>query len=522
MKQKKKSLIAAGLLALLFGNRAVSQDIQLHIPKLADIKVEMPFQKGPFYGTDFSFNLESEIKSKEIEYDFKTCYENNDFSAVYPPFIQLIKDNANSPLQIPLDDIKNLTDNQKLVFLSLLSNQINGFAYDKDTNCCRHIATNIERISNNIGLPAAVVSGIMKNREGHAYNIIKTEEGVSIVDSYLILSSESKNVEKVLEAYQKEMGYPMFKQEFYKDSKFHYALTTKDGRNFLDFIGYDPSLDVIKDSLQNRKKYEADFKFEGNVKDNFFSFLASFFGTYVKGGKIKENLSEREILMGQVGINPKIIIPNILSIVPEVSFVYGKMENSYFASLPLGITVSTENAKGINLSARVSGMAVNIPKQATLYANLSADLGASYSFNLGNAKLEPYILSQFSGLIEDIKEGEKTRKLRFSELEAGLKISLPIKHGNIIFEPHYSKRIWEDEVGAKLRIGTGTINGNLEASVSKSGYEFCPDKLNIKSGIDLSINNITIGAGYKAEGTNYEGEKELNSSFYLNGKIKLK
>jgi hypothetical protein len=517
--KNKKSRIAAGLLALIFSNRIASQEIQLPLPHAETItKEELPFQNGPFFGTDISFNLEAETKPKKIEYDLRSCFDDNDFSSVYYPSISLINNNVNSPLQISLDGVKNFTDNQKLVFLSLLSNQINNLTYDADTNCCRHISSNIERIANQIGLPAAVVSGIMGGG-GHAYNIIKTGEGVSVVDIYNILSSKSKNVEKVLEAYQGEMNYPMFKQDFYKDSKFKYALLTKDGKNFLNFIGYNPSLDVIKESLQNRKEYDTDFNFEENIKDNFFSLLAGFFGTYLKTGKMKENFSQREIFIAQGGINPKFTIKNIMSIAPEVSFVYGKMENASLMSLPYSLTLATENKKGINFSTRFSHTTVNI-KEATLYHNMAIDAGVSYSFNLKNALIEPYVLSQASNLVENLEEYSK--KFRLNELEAGLKLSLPLKDGTLVFEPHYSKRIWEDELGAKLIIGAGKINGNLEAAVSKSGYEFCPDKLRINSGINLSLGDLSFTAGYKAEGTNYDGEKELTSSFYLNGKIKLR
>jgi hypothetical protein len=520
MKHKRKAAVAAGILALVLGNKAVSQEIKFQLP-YAEIPIteELPFQNGPFLGTDISFNIEAETKPEGIKYNFGTCFNDGDFSSVYTSFIDKINENLTTPLQIPLDDVKNLTDNKKLVFLSLLSNEINGYAYNESTNCCRHISSNIEKIANQIGLPAALVSGVI-NGVGHAYDVIKTEEGVSVIDSYQILSSKSKNVEKALEAYQSELGYPMFKQEFYKNSELKYALLTENGKNFLDFIGYNPSLEVIKDHLQNRKKYETDFKLEGNVKDDFFSFLAGFFGTYLKAGKMNETPSGKEILIGQAGINHQIIIQNVMSIVLEAGFVYGKMENSYFAGFPLGITVSTENEKGINLSARLSGLAANIPEKATLYFNNSADAGVSYSFNTGNTKLESYILSQFSFLVDNVETYKQ--KFRFNELEAGLKLSLPLKNGNFLFEPHYTKRIWEDEFGAKLRIGTGNVNGNLEASVSKSGYEFCPDKMSIDSGIDFSLNKLTISTGYKAEGTDYDGEKELTSSFYINTKVKLR
>jgi hypothetical protein len=517
--KNKKGYLAAGLLALIFGNRIASQEIQLPLSYAQTItKEELPPQNGPFLGTEISFNLESETKPKEIEYDFRSCFDDNDFSSVYSPFISLINNNVNSPLQIPLSDIKNLTDNQKLVFLSILSNQMNSLTYNIDTNCCRHISSNIEKIAGQLELSAAVVSGIIGGG-GHAYNLIKTGDGVSVVDSYDILSSKSKNVEKVLEAYQSEMNYPMFKQDFYKESKFRYALLTKDGKNFLDLIGYNPSLDVIKESLQNRNEHEPNFNFEGNVKDNFFSFFAGFFGTYFKTGKMKENLSQREIFIAQEGIKPKFTIKNIMSIAPEISFVYGKMENSHFISLPFGLTLATENKKGINFSTRFSHTTVNI-KEATLYHNMAIDAGVSYSFKIKDARFEPYVLSQASNLVENLEEYSK--RFRFNELEAGLKLSLPLKDGTLIFEPHYTKRIWEDELGAKLRIGTGKINGNLEAAVSKSNYEFCPNKLRINSGIDLSFGDLSFTAGYKAEGTDYDGEKELTSSFYLNGKIKLK
>jgi hypothetical protein len=514
MKPKKGSIIAAGLLALsALTAKAPAQEISLNS---SVINEEAVSGEGLISRIDIAFNLEAETKPEKVEYDFRKCSTDKDYSFVSHSFMPEMDNNVNSPFQIPLDEIKNLTDNQKLVFLSVFSNEIYCFAYDTDTNCCRHISSNIEKIANQIGLPAAAVSGVSSKGGGHVYNLIKTEEGISVVDSYHILSSKSKNTEKILEAYQKETGSMTFQHWFFNNSKPKYELITDDGKNFLDFIDYDPSTNSIRESLLNRNINSPDLIFGADKKDNLLSFLAGFFGTSLKLGSLSNNTSpEEKYNISQVGFKKEFRIPKLkIKFLPEVGVAATNNTPNFLYEINYGLAVSTENEKGINALLKYSRAIIN--SKATLFYDHSIFAGISYSFPFGNAELEPYLLSKFSFLPDTLEEYNE--KLKLNGLEAGLIFSAP----NISFEPHYTYRLWENEFGAKLNAGTKNIKVNLEASVSKSTYEFCPDKLSINLGVDFSIGSLTLNSGYKAEGTNYDGEKELTSSFYFNGKIKLK
>jgi hypothetical protein len=540
MKHKRKAAVAAGLLAFLIGTSSFSQEVKPNIPKKDDVKIEMPF-----FATDLLLNFNGELPQNILDYSKITCFTSPDFYNLYSTIIGDITSGEISSYDDLLNSSSSLTENQKILLASAAANQLYGFAYDYDYNgivknkniffedlqkafnrektsfgLCRHISSSIETMLNDMKITAASVEGSSED-SGHAFVIAKLNEGLAMIDSYEIFSTPSKNVEKLLEFYQKSKNALQFQHWFYNGGEFKYSFITKDGERFLkNIIDYDPSLNPTKDSLLNKPVF-SNMEVKISKDNEFFSFLTSFFGSYLRIGMFGEELSlNNKTYTLQAGFKKQFTIPKIISITPDASLFFGDGGN-YLLGTNYGLTLATDNEKGINASLKYSGGIVNKP-DATLFTQNAFSGGISYTLPLTSLKIEPYLLSQFSFIPDNQGESYHHPVLKPNEFQAGLRLSFPIKNMALVFEPNYTNRPWENEFGAKLKVGTGIVNCNLEASVSKSGYEFCPDKLKIKSGIDVLINNLTIGAGYNAEGTNYEGERELTSSFYLNGKIMLK
>jgi hypothetical protein len=541
MKSKKLSKIAAGtLFALSFlGGKLPAQEVMSY-PAIEQTE-EIPSK------IELGFDFESEKKQIPLNYTLEEYFEDSDFGSL-SPIVSKIQSGEIDSYSSLLENAGSLTDNQKIVLLSLFADQL--YLYDYTANSekevssqeaffqtlqdalnwkhgsiglCRHISTNIEKLANDMGLRAAALTGSYFDA-GHAYDIIKTENGTSIVDSYQIFSSSSKNIEKIIESYQKEIGAIMFQHLFFEDSKFKYELIPKDGKNFLDFTNYDPSLNELKNSLINKNKNPA-ITIEGTKNDNLLSVKLNLLGLYLNGGELSEDISpEKKIGLFQLGFGKKFILFNKLGITPDLSIVYG--DSGDYTKPIWGwdgrITLSTENKEGLNLSSKFSHTIINMPKVTLYYKPVCLEAGVSYTLPIGKAKLEPYVLSQFAFLMDDFGVGEKSRKLKFNELEAGLKFSFPKDGTNITIDPHYINRIWEDEFGANLRLGIKNAGLNIEGFVTKSTYDFCPDKQSLSIGADALLGPVSLKLSYKTDKTNYDGEIGTTSSFSVGGKVKLK
>jgi hypothetical protein len=554
MKPKKLSKIAAGtLFALsLIGGKlpaqeviqntsVITQETEIQTPAIESELTDIPPTM------DFSFNYELEEKPKEITYSLKDAFDDPDISPIYNSILYSTRLNLIQSYSAFTQNASSLTENQKLVLLSVLSDYLYYFSYDENyegkvystedffkilqnslkantdsIGVCRHIASNIETLANDIGLRAAAVSGSFQDY-GHAYDIIKTENGTSIVDSYNIFSSNSKNIEKVLESYQKEIGSIMFQHLFFEDAKFKYELITKDGKNFLVFINYDPLLKEAKDSLINKVKDVPTLVIEGKKDKNIFSLKGNLYGFYVKCGEMSGNLTpEKKIDIGQIGYGHKFLLFNKFRISPEASFIYGSFAlGKALFGYDGKIILSTENEKGLNASAKFSTATINMFK-TTSYHDMALDAGLSYTLPIGDGKLEPYVLSKFAFLPSDMGTYWNDEKLFYNALETGLKFSFPKDGKNIVIEPHYTNRPWENEIGANIRLGTKNIGIDLEGSVTKSEYDFCPDKSKLSAGLDCSLGPLSLKLSYKTEGTNYDGEKEAIQSFSASAKYSIR
>jgi hypothetical protein len=377
----------------------------------------------------------------------------------------------------------------------------------------------------------------------HAANILKTGEGLTIIDSYNIQTSKTKNVEKVLEVQQKINGLFQFDHSFFEGNEFKYSFITKDGRNLLNFLGYDESLNPLKESLINREDYNSnannnpDLAVKVSKEDYASSFDLSFpilFGNpFFKIGEIRgdSNSPVDKIYLIQTGLKKKFQLFRILDIDSNINFAYGKISQDYsrndIINLSGGFSASTKNKEGFNLSANFernyssSKLEIPFPEDAILFDNTSFGAGASWKIPLGNLSIEPYLLSQFALFPEKLLSQDYT--LNFNELESGARLEVPILNSlRMFFNPYYTRRIWEQEFGANAGIKINKLELTAGGYSSKSNYDFCPDKSGFNIGLSGSINrNISLDLKYKTDRTNYDGEIEDKQSFSMTGKWEI-
>jgi hypothetical protein len=379
---------------------------------------------------------------------------------------------------------------------------------------CSQFSAYIEKLSNESEIKTSAVTGRYL-KIAHAFDLLKLNKGTAVVNGGEIFIAKTKNVEEVLTAYQKSVDSTAFQHLFFEDNKFKYMLITKDGRTFLDFIGYDISPNPIKNSLINNTNSDSEITFMFNKKEDLTSFGINYFGFIAKAGKIKGNLEE--ISLAQVGFNRKLSFSN-MEITPNVNLIF--QDNRISGGL-VELIVNSANEKGINLSSRISGNVVvkNILLDKLFY-DYSMGAGASYKFKTRLGDIERYSVAQFKLLMEDL--GMKLFVPTFDEAEAGIKLNLPFsRDSGISLNPYYVQKLWERRFGVNAKLKTRWLDLNAEGSVVNSTYDFNPDRYKASIGLSASLGKFDLKLEGKLDQTDYDGEKEIHNSILLTGKLKL-
>lgn len=382
---------------------------------------------------------------------------------------------------------------------------------------CGQIAVYNERLLNDLGITSSSATGIDKT--GHVFNVLKLEDGTGIIDGERIFLTKTKNIEKLLEIYQKEVNSVAFQHLFFEDNKFRYSLITEDGKNFLNFIGYDPSSNPIKNSLLGNSQSDSIVSFDVNVGDYLNSVGLNYLGIVTKAGEIRGNSSSplEKMFVLEIGLNRKFLFsnfefyPNVEGIINDTGVSGG------FADL----IVNTLNEKGLNLSSRISGnLVIQDFLSNKLFSDYSFGAGASYTIPIKSAKVIPYSNTQFKFQIEDL--GMQELVPTFNEAEFGINLNVPFSdNSNILINPYYTKRLWEQEFGANAKVQTRNFGLNIGSYLTKSDYAFCPDKYGATIGISALIGKLDLKLEGKLDQTDYDGEEEINNSVSLIGKFKL-
>lgn len=459
-------------------------------------------------------------------------------------------DNINSYQEL-VEKTEDLSESQKFVLLSAIGGILRDFNYEnsnekvssQDTffeklqdslesseqnglGVCRQISSHLEQLANDIGIKSTAVTGF-GTTTGHVYVISKTEHGNSIVDYSKILTTNTKNIEKTLEAYQKYQGTMVFQHLFFEDAEFKYELITKDGRHFLDFVEYDKSSETLKNYLISENelispKLSIDLDLETYLK----SFKFNYKGFFVKVGEIEGNSSSPLDKMDliQLGLGGKFSILNAY-IIPDISLIKGKIyqdrkiDDDELLGVQGNLIFATNN-KRLNFGSRF-GMNTSFlrPSNFPIFFDYVFEVGTSYKIPVKNIDIQPYAFMQYFPFIEDIGSGDV--KPTPEEITIGNIFDVKVsKNINFSLDPHYTWRIWEDEFGLAAGFGNGNIKASAKGYFTKSKYDFNPDKIGFKTELKARLKNLNLKAGYEGKRTDYDGEKEWNNSLSASVNIK--
>jgi len=479
---------------------------------------------------------------------------NNEISGVE----NIIKDIKNRNINSYSDFIgrdKNLSEPQKLLLLSAIGN-LSGRLYERSKDKvnsqddlffkwqdylvsgivnpigeCDHIHSGIEGLANDIGIKAAAVSGAARG-EGHIYTIAKTKEGSAIIDYGELFITDTKNIERFLEACQKDRGMTKVKHDFFENAEFKYRFITDDGRNLLDFLGYDETSEPLKNLLIYDVEKNARINLIFEQGNNFDSSELNFLGFFAKAGEIKGAQSSplKNIKLFQGGYKRKTnfeITNNFkLSLDGNLSFLSGKInqdlkiESNRLTGL-IGnwiVNVTGEKEK-FNFSVRSGKTSISIGKQVIFYDS-TIGTGISYKFTNEIIDIEPYALIQYPSFKKDL--GTEKSERRLNDFGGGILFNiLPSNNVNISVEPYYTGRIWEDEFGANAKIKSKTFGLNAGGYITNSKYDFCPDKTGVSIGLHKDFGRWRVSAGYERQDSDYDGEIEKERKFNIGAGLKF-
>jgi len=499
------------------------------------------------------------------------------------------------PVQDIIGDIKNnsidsygalveragsLSDSQKLALLAATGEILGHYSYDHGSNAnysmlsqdemfirlqdslitgsqnplgvCRQIHSHIELLANDIGIQAATVSVMSTSwrgadrGEGHAITIARTPESMALIDYDTIMVTDAKNVEELLGAYQKIQGGIELEHQLYENNDFKYRIITKDGRKFLDFLGYDESLSRMKDFMlyspndflnmhDSRSRVVGGFdRFSQHPRLmlNFAEYEASMeFNSlfFVNAGRIWGSSSspmESADLM-QFGIKGLVYEEEEGKVEINASLFYGQLEQDSDAAgddLWGGIfhIISATDREGLNHALRFSLPSMNLGDLGDYteseYDEIILGAALSYRFVTDVLDIEPYVAAQLplditsnSPYIEgyykefDTYEGD----LQVSEFGTGVHFAFHMpKDLTISLEPHFISRIWEEQFAANLTLGRENWGVYLGAGTTDSNYEFCPDRDRINLGWYSDIGGWNLRAQYELESEDYGDETD--------------
>jgi hypothetical protein len=563
----KNSLIFGMILtALLFGEKKAKAEDSFSKPKLEE-RILNKKNKKQNIDLIFDYSIKkfpSEVSSLESytyfdrkeEFLLRTSnspkinnFEKNQIESI----LSNIKNKNISSYSEFINQIENFSENQKLVLLSSIGGLSNEL-YEKSNKkvdsqedffsklqtylnkgeknglgVCRHISSNLEQLANDARIRTSAVSGASSGN-GHVYTIMKGKNGTAVIDYGTIFLTDTKNIEKTLDAYQKDKGTTVFDHTFFENNKFKYRLITKEGKNFLDFIDHDETSDSLKNLLlHDTEEIKNKIIFENGNYSN--SAELNILGFFMKTGKIKGNSSSplKSLKLFQGGykrkLNIEIPIIGNLAIDGNISFVNGNLFQDF--------RIKDNNLKGYNFDLGVSldkeegfkagfrGISNRFETaEDVLFEDNKIEAGISYEKSTKSKNIEPYLIFNFSSIPNDI--GTKKYELELEELRIGALFDFnSFDNLRVLFEPYYSKKNLEKEIGANIELKSKSLGLKLGSYTTNSDYVFCPDKNGFYIGIYKNLNNWKMWMKYKRENLDYDSEIEKEKEFNFGASLRF-
>ncbi|MBR9691691.1 hypothetical protein GOV06_02800 [Candidatus Woesearchaeota archaeon] len=384
---------------------------------------------------------------------------------------------------------------------------------------CVHIHSFIEKLADDLGMESAAISGNRKGK-GHLYSLVKLDNGLAVIDYEHILLTNTNNVKKTLEAYQKNIGTASFEHMFLEDGKMKYKLITDDGKHLFDFLDYDPCFKPLKDLLLHGVKEEKGTIITLDKGDYVDSAKLNHNGFFAKIGTVRGSESSplKHLDLIHFGYAMKSSESDMDSDM-TAGLIYGKIhhdleiDNNDVYGLTISSSMSTNNEQGFSIGGKV---AATLIRTADDMLNKEWMIGAVGSYNAKTeaADIKPYVVVQFADFYEVGAEHVKP-----GLYEAGVGALVKFNKANLSVESYFMHRPWEKEFGADVKIGSKDIGIDLGIYKTVSDYEFCPDKQGITAGLYINSGKKGFTVNYQREEEDYGGDPEetesINAGFFI-------
>ncbi len=438
-------------------------------------------------------------------------------------------------------DMKSIYDKHSQdEFFRHLQEDLNG--NPESFGVCTGISLAEARTEEDLGNPSSVMSTINGENVNHAIDVTKVDEGIEILDGYQGILSDTKNVEEAIRQYQINVLDSVLLQSsfFGTDGKLKYILTTPEGRQVIDMLGYDPTTRTL------------DNKLLGIPKDK--ALLTINLGNYEKSADIHDDKSGFELMGGilsfpdyqrtmrliKFGWDKDFRIRDKAEINPRLEIFGGSMPKTTASSdsadsgedpVPngviggiAGLMLNTTNKSGINLGLgyelNLAGIQTNSAQSyiglSNLYYDQNLQAGASYSISGKVLTIKPYASALVNILAPDII-AQNVYVLSLQAAKVGAQISSDL----ISINPYMFWKLWEYGGGADIKFGNKNEGINVGVNYGKSTYEFAPDEFDAKLGFYLAFRGINMKINYSKSAKIYDREPTVNDNLTVGVDINL-
>ena len=241
-------------------------------------------------------------------------------------------------------------------------------------------------------------------------------------------------------------------------------------------------------------------------------------GLFAKAGEMIGSSSSPldKISLFQIGYKRKFNVLNKIKIDANTSVIEGEiaqdkeLDNNGVYGFNIDLGLSLNNKTGFNVGIRFTD---NMFKAGDydLLIDRMYEGGISYTKSIKGANIKPYLIAaSFSR--KDI--GEDYELFPYRE-----NIGVLFNFEDFAFKPYYVKRMWEEEIGANVKLGNKNFGVYLDMRKTNSTYEFCPDKTGYSIGVFGKYKGLEIRLGHENEQTDYDGEIEKRELFTARASI---
>jgi hypothetical protein len=569
-RKLKKIFLALGLAGLLGGVTELPAQTNINL------KTEQTSQIRPNFNISFNYlpiakdKVEANSILSYLYRDSFDFFKSDNYPLISAEKEEIIFDLFKQIQQKKIDynslinKTKLFSENEKFYFLNTLGSYSGSSFYEEDFNKkfisqeefldrlaihfhinedekivnCNQISYHLGKLAEDMGFDVSSVSGTLS--EGHAYNLLKLEGGrLAIIDYGNFFIIPTQNVETALLDYHKKRGFLSFQHSFFEGNKFRYWLINKDGKNFLDFLGYDYSLNSFKNSLFQKEQFvNSNPKINLNLTqtEDISSMDLNFKGFSITGGQINGGAYSpfKKINLIKGGFKGDFVIDPSSNLSYSGNILYGDIESILepqydFQNNLIGaecdLELKLKDFSGFDLNSKFAlgyASALTFKPGSSLFSRGLFDLGIFYNLPLGRNIITPYSSIQSALFFNNLKESLLTPSI--SEIQGGIRTEIQLTNRiknklggdiSLIINPYVGWKPWEHEIGGNVRMGNNKAGLEATMSVNSPTYWACPKKCDLAIKGNVTIKNIEGNLTYTHNSTDYSGEINTENNFLL-------